>query len=87
MFTFPYGHTERHLSVRAQSSQICCTGTPEDHVKDETTDILFDSSHLYHCSRIHPTKQVWASQMSGEAMGLSALRTQDVLNSELPFPL
>jgi len=87
MLTFPYGHKERCLSARAQSSLVCCTETPVGCVRDETADILFDSNHLCHCSEMHPTTQVWVSRMSGETMGLAALYKQDELSSEHPFPL
>jgi hypothetical protein len=85
--TFPYCRKERHPSVGVQSSQIYCTGTPAGHVRDETADILFDSSYLCHCSRMHPTTQVLVNRTSGEAMELEALHIQDALSSELPSPL
>lgn len=87
MLTFLFGHKGKHLSVRVQSSQICCTGTPADHVQDGKAGIPSDSSYLCHCLRLHPTTQVLVNQMCGEEVELAALHTQGELSSVPQFPL
>jgi len=87
MLTFLFGHKGRHLSVRVQSSQIYCTGTPAGHVQDGKVGILSDSSYLCHCLGLHPTTQVLVNQMYGEAGELAALHTQGESSSVPPFPL